>query len=444
MKGLKKTFTAMVTAALACVLPGQLTFAQGTQDKLDSANSAIRDLRQEQKNISSEITDLNEQAEAAGERINDINNDINSTRDDIAGVNEEIAVIEDDMSVRYDDMKLRIQYIYESGDLGLTDTIIGSGEIGELLNKAEYIQRIYDYDRNELEVMASLFDERESKKGELEAKAAQLDSLKSDAESEARSLEAMLIDKRDELKLSDDKLAQLEELAKKYEKQLEEERLAREEAERKAKEEAERRAKEEAERRAREEAKQEAERKAAEDAGKAQEAEAARQAAAAPAATAAPATQAPTAARATEAPKKQDSGSSGNSGSPAGSNAAAVNYSNNDLDMLAAIIEVEAGDQIYEGRLAVGSVVMNRVASPQFPNSISGVIYQSGQFSPVASGRFAACLARGAAPTNVQAAKDVLGGVRNVPYLFFRMHYGKTSFSYSSYTIIQDHVLYNY
>ena len=57
--------------------------------------------------------------------------------------------------------------------------------------------------------------------------------------------------------------------------------------------------------------------------------------------------------------------------------------------MMAAIIYVGAGiGTVLIGKVAVGSVVMNRVASPYFPNTISGVIYQSGQLTPVASGRF--------------------------------------------------------
>lgn len=436
----------------------QFVLAEGTQDKLDSANSAIEELRKEQGNISTEITDLNEKAEAAGERINELNEDIIRKQEDVAGVNEDIAGIEDDMSARYEDMKLRIRYIYESGDMGLIEAMITSEEFSDMLNRAEYIQKIYDYDRSELEVMAGLYKEHEAKLHDLETEVANLEGLKTAADEEARSLEALLIDKQDELKLSADKITQLEALAKKYEKQLEEERLAREEEERKKREEEERRKKEEAEKKAREEA---AAKAAADEAERKAREEAASKAAAANNNAAAPST--------TLQSRVSSGNSSGNSGSvnnssstnsnssssnsPASNAAAAASssssssasgYSSNDLAMMAAIIEVEAGDQCYEGRLAVGSVVMNRVESSQFPNTISGVIYQSGQFSPVASGRFAACLARGAEATNVQAAKDVLGGVRNVPYLFFRMHYGNTSANYSSYTIIQDHILYNY
>ena len=54
--------------------------------------------------------------------------------------------------------------------------------------------------------------------------------------------------------------------------------------------------------------------------------------------------------------------------------------------LLAAIIYCEAGNQPYEGQIAVGAVIMNRVKSSAYPNTIEGVIYQSGQFGPAATG----------------------------------------------------------
>lgn len=88
--------------------------------------------------------------------------------------------------------------------------------------------------------------------------------------------------------------------------------------------------------------------------------------------------------------------------------------SSDELDLLAAIIQCEAGGESYDGKVAVGAVVMNRVNSPSFPNSISAVVYQSGQFSPVASGGLASVLASGARSDCYAAAQDVLNGANNV------------------------------
>ena len=93
---------------------------------------------------------------------------------------------------------------------------------------------------------------------------------------------------------------------------------------------------------------------------------------------------------------------------------ASVSASSGDLYLLAAIIECEAGGEPYAGQLAVGAVVMNRVQSGSFPNSISGVIYQSGQFSPVASGKLSRVLNSGKIGNSCyRAAKEALRGADN-------------------------------
>lgn len=88
---------------------------------------------------------------------------------------------------------------------------------------------------------------------------------------------------------------------------------------------------------------------------------------------------------------------------------AAVSASVDDVTLLAAIIEIEAGTN-YEGGVAVGNVVLNRVNSPSYPNSISGVIYQRGQFPGAHNGKLARVLARGPKSTCYSAAQAALNG----------------------------------
>lgn len=95
-----------------------------------------------------------------------------------------------------------------------------------------------------------------------------------------------------------------------------------------------------------------------------------------------------------------------------------------DAYLLGAIIQCESEGEPYEGKLAVGSVVLNRVKSSYFPNTISGVIYQSGQFSPVASGRLAYRLEAGVNSECLQAAQEVLNGKITVNCLYFRRNNG--------------------
>lgn len=92
-----------------------------------------------------------------------------------------------------------------------------------------------------------------------------------------------------------------------------------------------------------------------------------------------------------------------------------VSFAEGDRYLLANLIYCEAGGESYSGQVAVGSVVMNRVLSSVYPNTVTGVIYQSGQFSPVASGRLALALADGKATANCyKAADEVMSGTTNV------------------------------
>ncbi len=84
--------------------------------------------------------------------------------------------------------------------------------------------------------------------------------------------------------------------------------------------------------------------------------------------------------------------------------------SSSDLELLAALIYCEAGNQPYEGQVAVGAVVMNRIASGSFPNTVSDVIYQSGQFTPAYSGALASALANGSGSGYLDAASAAMAG----------------------------------
>ena len=93
------------------------------------------------------------------------------------------------------------------------------------------------------------------------------------------------------------------------------------------------------------------------------------------------------------------------------SSSSSAGTSSSDLDLLAGLIYCEAGNQSREGKVAVGAVVMNRVASGSFADSISGVIYQSGQFTPAGSGWLDSVIASGSIPSDCyEAAQAALNG----------------------------------
>lgn len=120
-----------------------------------------------------------------------------------------------------------------------------------------------------------------------------------------------------------------------------------------------------------------------------------------------------------------------------------VNYGEYTTDadttlLLAALIWCEAGNQSYEGKVAVGAVVMNRVRSSAYPDTIHGVIYASGQFTPALSGKVNRVYESGKIDQScIDAAEEALSGVSNVGDLtHFRRNNGREGL------VIGDHVFY--
>jgi len=118
-------------------------------------------------------------------------------------------------------------------------------------------------------------------------------------------------------------------------------------------------------------------------------------------------------------------------------NLGALPGSEEEVMLLAALIQCEAGNQSYEGKVGVGAVVCNRVKSGRFPNTIAEVIYAPGQFTPACNGKVAARLQAGINEECIQAARDALAGETTVgDALYFRRAGNKTGY------VLGDHVFY--
>jgi hypothetical protein len=113
-----------------------------------------------------------------------------------------------------------------------------------------------------------------------------------------------------------------------------------------------------------------------------------------------------------------------------------------ELEWLAATIQAEAGGESYTGKLAVGSVIMNRVKSSAFPNTITAVITQNLQFASYRSGKVELIIANGPNSTCIQAAQEVLDGARVGDYLFFMTKYYADYYRISEYTMIGNHAFF--
>lgn len=162
-KRIAKTF---VAAALITSIAGTSVWADDVTDLTNKKNAAESQLSQTQ----SELAYLLVQMDELEVKMHDKNEEIDQA-------NADLVVAEQNMQNQYDDMKLRIKYMYEDQSTSIAEAFLTAESMSDALNKAEYVQQVYDYDRGKLDEMA--------------ATASQIHQLKSTLDADKKELEAL-------------------------------------------------------------------------------------------------------------------------------------------------------------------------------------------------------------------------------------------------------------
>ncbi len=221
---------------------------KNAQQKADEAQEAQEGVEEEMEEIDAELANLITDINLCEEAINDKEEEIYRTQLDY-----DAAVAEKDE--QYASMKIRIQFMYEKGDSSYLHMFFGAGNMGDMVNKAKYVEELYDYDRKLLteyedtvKRVQELWDTLEEDKSELETSKTELqegqaymEELLAQKKEEYENYSVMLTKAKQEAATYTARIKQETAQIRKLE---EEERKRREEEERKRKEEEERRRKE--------------------------------------------------------------------------------------------------------------------------------------------------------------------------------------------------------
>ncbi len=250
---------------LATTISGLQEDIKRNQSQLNSVNKEIAGYQDAQEGVEEEISDLDAEMVALLTDINLIQEAIDDKEEDIANtqVAYDAAVAEKDE--QYESMKIRIKFMYEKGDESYLQLFLGAQSMSDMMNKAHYIEQLYEYDRTLLEQyeatvqqVAQLWDQLEEEKSELV-------TSKTEMEEQQAYVNEVLEQKKQEYENYSTVLAKATREAAAYTAKIkqetaqirkleEEERKRREEEERRRKEEEERKRREEEERRRAEEA----------------------------------------------------------------------------------------------------------------------------------------------------------------------------------------------
>lgn len=326
--------------------------SEETQNAIDQAEDEKEQLENELQQKEENKGSLETQKEGEEEKLKNLKAQYQSISSDLSALDkkktekeaeidektEELDAAIAEQEKQYDNMKKRIQYMYEQPQESLFSLLLRDYSFADALNRVDEVARIQEYDRDQLQEMEENAQKIQGQKEELETAKKELDRLISEAKKKQAQVSALQKKTSESINSYLDQIAQAEEEIGNTEEALK----AKSEALKKLYAQAQ--AEEAAERR----------RQAEEAAKKLQEA------------------------LANGTIKPEDSGIVYGD----------LNLSQTEMDMLTAMIYCEARGESYEGQLAVGYVIMNRVRSNKFPNSLEAVLRQNRQFEPAGSGRF--------------------------------------------------------
>lgn len=226
-----------------------------SQSQLKKAQQKISDTEEAQEGVEEEIDQMDEELVGLLRDIELIEDAIEEKEEEIAATQIEYEAAVDEKDEQYETMKIRIQFMYEKGDSSYLHIFFGSGNMGDMVNRANYVEELYDYDRRLLAEYEDTVQRVAQLQDQLEEDKSELETSKTELQEGQAYLEEMLAQKRTEYENYGVMLTKAKQEAATYTARIkqetaqikkleEEERKRREEEERKRKEEEERRRKE--------------------------------------------------------------------------------------------------------------------------------------------------------------------------------------------------------
>lgn len=191
------------------------------------AAPSTESIEQEKAAAQSEAASLKSQLTEVVTQINQIEEDLTEKGEQIIQTTADLAEAEETEKQQYEDMKLRIKYMYEQGNGSAVEALVTSEDFSDLVNKAEYVQNVHDYDREKLAEYVATKEQVAELKTSLEEEQKDLEEKEAQFTEKQESLNTMISSKEAEIADLD---AELQEIAAEAARQQEEERRAQEAA----------------------------------------------------------------------------------------------------------------------------------------------------------------------------------------------------------------------
>lgn len=186
------------------------------QTALDNANADIENIQSQQQELQSQIDALDADLVNVIMNLDILEGELSDKQTELDDVTAQLAQAQEDEQNQYDAMKKRIVYMYENGDDSYIEALVGATDFSDLLNRLEYAQQIYDYDRNLLTQYQETVQQVADLKSQVETEKAELEEVQQSYQEQQASYESMIAEKQSQMSDFDTQLASAQSLAAQY------------------------------------------------------------------------------------------------------------------------------------------------------------------------------------------------------------------------------------
>lgn len=200
---LKRLCSFLLALTMTCSLLAVPVYATPSEDK-QKALQEQQALEEKKKEASAEVDELQNQLSTLMTKMNELEIQLMEKGQEIVQAEADLEDAQEREKQQYEDMKLRIKYMYETGDSSTVERILASGSISEMLAQAEYVQKVHEYDRDQLQEYANTVKEVQEKKETLEKEQEHLEELQEDYQEQSASMSTLIQEKSAEIENMDE------------------------------------------------------------------------------------------------------------------------------------------------------------------------------------------------------------------------------------------------
>lgn len=190
------------------------------QQSLNSANKEMGKIEKQQESLQSEINALDSELGEVIVELSAVESDIAAAEEKLTQIQADLAQAQKDEAAQYEAMKKRIRFMYEQGDTAYLTSILESRSMADLLNRVEYVNEVYDYDRQMLAEYQATKIQVADLQEEVEGEIAEMEDLQANYKEQQQRYETLIAQKQKQMGDFDTKLASIKKLAAEMQKTI--------------------------------------------------------------------------------------------------------------------------------------------------------------------------------------------------------------------------------